>query len=82
MSDEDVLSDWDPGDPVSPDVVDAWRSQQRERLEQKIERLREELAEAQEELASMEHDEEAHLARDDEEPLEEEEQEEQGQSGP
>lgn len=79
MSDDDLLADWSAGDPITPEVIDAWRNQKRRRLEQKIERLREELAEAEQELANMEHDQETYLARDEDEPLDEVEDEQNGE---
>lgn len=73
MSNDDVLADWEPGDPVTPEVVESWRTQKRQHLEQKIERLRQELAETEQELADMEHDQEVYLAMDEDEVTGEEE---------
>lgn len=75
MSDDELLSDWDPGDPITPEVVDAWRTQKRQQLEQKIESLRQELAEAEQELADMERDRDGNLATDEDESLDEVEDE-------
>ncbi len=75
MSDDELLSDWDPGDPITPEVVDAWRTQKRQRLEQKIESLRQELAEAEQELADMERDTDVSLASDEDESPDEVEDE-------
>ncbi len=70
MSNDDLLPDWDPGDPITPEVVEAWRTQKRQHLEQKIDRLRQELAEAEQELADMERDQESSLSIDEAEPHE------------
>ncbi len=74
MSNDDLLPDWDPGDPITPEVVEAWRTQKRQHLEQKIDRLRQELAEAEQELADMERDQESSLSIDEAEPLDEDQQ--------
>ncbi len=76
MSDDELLAEWEPGDPITPELVDSWRAQKRQQLEEKIKRLRQELAEAEQELADLEHDQEAYLAIDEDEPLDEVEDEE------
>lgn len=71
MSDDDVLADWEPGDRITPEVVESWQTQKHKLLEEKIRRLRDELAEAEQELADVERHQETSFAMDEDESLDE-----------